>query len=58
MDRNHVELLEEELEVVIGRAVHRLAKVKQIEAPPSSRIYHLMAKAAVAVLESVADEGE
>ena len=31
---------------------------QHIDAPPSNRTYHLMAKAAVAVLEAVADEKE
>jgi hypothetical protein len=56
MDRNHVELLEEELEEAITKVVRRLVTTKQIGAPPSRRTYHLMAKAAAAVLEAVAEE--
>lgn len=58
MDQNQVEILEEELEIAIGRVVRRLARAKQIGPPPSHRTYHLMAKAAAAVLEAVADEKE
>jgi propanediol utilization protein len=58
MSQDQVELLEEELEAAIGRVVRRLAKTKQIKVPPSNRTHHLMAKAAVAVLEAVADEEE
>ena len=56
MNPNHVELLEEELEAAIGRVVRRLIKAKRIGPPPSNRTYHLMAKAATAVLEAVAEE--
>jgi hypothetical protein len=56
MNQDQVEVLEEELEIAIGRVVRRLARAKQIKLPPSHRTYHLMAKAAAAVLEAVADE--
>ena len=56
MDQNHVELLEEELEIAITKVVRQLVKTKQINTPPSNRTCHLMAKAAAAVLEAVADE--
>ena len=56
MNHDQVEILERELEIVIGRVVRRLARVKQINKPPPNRTYHLMAKAAAAVLEAVADE--
>jgi len=52
MNQDQVEVLEQELEIAIGRVVRRLAKAKQISVPPN-RTYHLMAKAAVAVLEAV-----
>ena len=58
MNHDQVETLEEELEIAIGRVVRRLAKAKQIGPPPSNRTYHLMAKAAAAVLEAVADDEE
>jgi hypothetical protein len=38
--------------------VRRLVKDGHIKAPPSNRVFHLMAKAAAAVLEAVADEDE
>jgi hypothetical protein len=56
MNGDEVQLLERELEEAIGKVVPRLAKAKQIEARPSKRVFHLMAKTAVAVLEAVADE--
>ncbi|MGO9109032.1 MAG: hypothetical protein ACLP9L_07345 [Thermoguttaceae bacterium] len=56
MDGEQVQILEEELEVAIARVVRRLAKAKQIKSLPPARIFHLMAKAAVAVLEAVAEE--
>jgi len=56
MDQNRVDVLEQELEIAIGRVVRRLIKAKQIKAPLSNRTCHLMAKAAAAVLEAVADE--
>ena len=58
MDQEHVDVLEGELEIAIGRVVRRLARAKQIGPPPSNRTYHLMAKAAAAVLEAVADEND
>jgi hypothetical protein len=58
MDRDQVQILEEELEIAIGRVVRRLARAKQIGPPPSNRTYHLMAKAATAVLEAAADQDE
>jgi hypothetical protein len=58
MDHDQVETLEEELEVAIGRVLRRLARAEQINAVPSKRTYHLMAKAAAAVFEAVADEEE
>ncbi len=56
MTPEQVEILEEELETAIGRVVRRLAKAKQIRVSPPVGTYHLMAKAAVAVLEAVARE--
>ncbi len=58
MNHDQVQMLEEELEIAIGRVVRRLSKAKQIGPPPSRRTYHLMAKAATAVLEAVADDEE
>lgn len=58
MDQHQVQILEEELEDAIGRVVRRLARAKQIGPPPSTRTYHLMAKAAAAVLEAVTDQDE
>jgi hypothetical protein len=59
MNGGEVKVLEDELEAAIARVVRRLARAKQIHAPPPDRTYHLMAKAAAAVLEAVADdEGE
>ena len=48
-------MLEEELGAAIARVVRQLAKAKQIKVLPSNRTCHLMAKAAVAVFEAVAD---
>jgi hypothetical protein len=56
MDHDQVQMLEEELEIAITKVVRQLVKTKQIGAPPSNRTCHLMAKAAAAVLEAVADE--
>ena len=56
MNHDQVETLEQELEIVISRVVRRLASAKQINKPPSNRTYHLMAKAAAAVLEAVSEE--
>jgi hypothetical protein len=56
MNGDEVRVLEKELENAIGRVVRRLAKAKQINAPPSKHTYHLMAKAAVTVLEAVNEE--
>jgi hypothetical protein len=58
MNHDQVQVLEEELEIVIGRVVRRLARAKQIGSLPSNHTYHLMAKAAAAVFEAVADESE
>ena len=58
MNGDEVQVLEQELEIAIGRVVRRLARAKQIGPPPSNRTYHLMAKAAAAVLEAVADEND
>ena len=58
MNHDQVQMLEEELEGAIARVVRRLAKAKQIRAVPSNRTHHLMAKAAAAVLEAVADNDE
>ena len=55
MNGEEVQRLEEELETAIARVVRRLAKAKQIKPPPANRICHLMAKAAAAVLEAVAE---
>ena len=56
MNGDQVQLLEQELEIAIGRVVRRLARAKQIGPPPPNRTFHLMAKAAAAVLEAVDDE--
>ena len=56
MNHDQVETLEEELEIAIGRVLRRLTRAKQINVVPSKRTCHLMAKAAAAVLEAVADE--
>jgi hypothetical protein len=56
MNGDEVQVLEEELEIAIGRVVRRLARAKQIGALPSKRTYHLMAKAAAAVLEAVHED--
>ena len=56
MNQEQVEMLEKELEIAIGRVVRRLIKAKQVGSPPSNRTFHLMAKAATAVLEAVAEE--
>jgi hypothetical protein len=58
MHRDQVRLLEEELETAIAQVVRRVAKDGGVKSPPLGRTYHLMAKAAVAVLEAVADEEE
>lgn len=58
MNHDQVEVLEQELEIAIGRVVRRLARAKQISPLPSGRTYHLMAKAAAAVLEAVNDEDD
>ena len=56
MNHDQLEMVEEELERAIVRAVRRIAKEGHIKEPPSNRTYHLMAKAAAAVLEAVDDE--
>lgn len=56
MNGDQVQVLEEELEIAIGRVVRRLARAKHIGPLPPARTYHLMAKAAAAVLEAVAEE--
>lgn len=56
MNHDQVEVLEEELERAIVRAVRRIAKEGHIKEPPSNRTCHLMAKAAAAVLEAVEQE--
>ena len=58
MNGDEVQVLEEELEIVIGRVVRRLAKANQIGVSPSKHTCHLMAKAAAAVLEAVADQDD
>ncbi len=58
MNHEQVQVLEQELEIAIGRVVRRLAKAKQIDAAPSHHTFHLMAKAAAAVLEAVADKDD
>ncbi len=55
MNHDQVEILEQELEIAIARVVRRVAKAKPIKVPPSNRTCHLMAKAAAAVLEAVAE---
>ena len=56
MNHDQVQILEDELEKAIARAVRRLAKDGQINEPPSNRTYQLMAKVVVAVLEAVIEE--
>ncbi len=56
MNGDEVQLLERELEEAISRVVRRLAKAKEIHAAPPKRVFHLMAKAAAAVLEAVVDD--
>jgi hypothetical protein len=58
MDPHHVELLEQEIEVAIGQVFRRFAHDGTLKAPPSARLHHLMAKAAVAVYEAVADDAQ
>jgi hypothetical protein len=58
MNPKQVELLEQELEIAIGRVIRRLAKARQMDLLPPKRIYHLMAKAAVTVYERVDDVSE
>ena len=53
MNGDEVQVLEEELEIAIGRVVRRLNEAKRINAPSSKQVFHLMAKAATAVLEAV-----
>jgi hypothetical protein len=56
VNQDHVDLLEDELEIAIAKVLRRLAQEKQIDMTPPKRTCHLMAKAAVAVLEAV-DQG-
>ncbi len=57
MSHDQVQHLEEEFENAIAKVMRRLAKAKQIDLPPA-RTYHFMAKAAVAVLEAVAEDAD
>lgn len=52
MEPELVEDLEEELEAVILQALQRLGK-NRLPHPPTPRLAHLMAKAAVTVYEAV-----
>jgi hypothetical protein len=56
MNGDVVGTLEQEIEKAIARVVRRLAKERKLTAPSSDQTYHWMAKAAVAVLEAVADQ--
>ncbi len=58
MNHDQVQVLEEELEQAVARVVRRLARARQIHAVASNRTCHLMAKAAVAVLEAATDDDE
>ena len=57
MNGEQVERLEAELETAIARVVRRMLKDGHLPEPQSHRVFHLMAKAAVAVFEAVT-EGE
>lgn len=57
MDPDQVARLEDEIEAAITRALRHLAKDdRTIPRPPSGRVYHLMAKAAVAVFEATDEQ--
>jgi hypothetical protein len=56
VNQEQVETLEREIESAIRQVIRRLAKGLDIKRPPGDHICHLMAKAAVAVYEAVADE--
>ncbi len=53
MDGKRVRELEQEIEAAIAKVVRRLGK--DHNPPLPERVYHLMAKAAVAVLEAAGD---
>jgi hypothetical protein len=52
MNRERVRELEDEIESAIAQTLKQLAPRQNVK-PPSRRTCHLMAKAAVAVLEAV-----
>jgi hypothetical protein len=56
MDPDTVRQLEDEIEKAIARVVRRGSKDRKLIAPSSDQTYHWMAKAAVAVLEAVAEQ--
>lgn len=55
MDGKRVRELEKEIETAIAKAMRKL---KRDAPPPSERLYHLAAKAAVAVLEAADEQHE
>jgi len=57
MDPKTVRKLEEELEKPIADVIHRLG-LRKLPLKPSRHTIEMMAKAAVAVYEAVAEEGE
>jgi hypothetical protein len=54
VEGEQVRVLEEEIEAAIATALRKSARDGRLGLPPD-RVYHLMAKAAVAVFEAVAD---
>ncbi|MGO8751954.1 MAG: hypothetical protein ACLQNE_38920 [Thermoguttaceae bacterium] len=56
MDGEQVRVLEEEIEAAIAKALRKLARDGMFNPPPSDRVFHLMAKAAIAVFEAAADD--
>jgi hypothetical protein len=55
VNHDQVKMIEHELEEAIALAIRRLAQEGRLDEPRRGRTYHLMAKAAVAVLEAVDD---
>ena len=58
MDAQQVQLLEEKIEEAVAAVYRRLSHDRKFVPVESGRLYHLMAKAAVAVYEAVAENGE
>jgi tRNA(His) 5'-end guanylyltransferase len=58
MNQDQVNRLEDEIERAIGQVFRRLSRNRAVPKPKSDRTYHLMAKAAVTVFESVPEERE